>query len=567
MTTAGIDFGTTNSVVSIWTSDGPKVLPIDEPRDAGWADLGLDLLMPTIVGLGPDDSTLFGWAAKFGEYPTLEAVKRLLLAEEFVEIGGKHFVIEEIVTLFFAHLKDQAMKLAGAELDRVVVTIPANSRGLARYRTKICAAMAGLEVLTLINEPTAAAMAASRRFTHDGKVLVVDLGGGTLDVTLLESADGVFIEQASSGVPTLGGRDFDARLAKVVLETMTDMDWTPAEKRQFSSNIERAKILLSTQEFTNIDLPDGTSRKVTRAAFDEATRSLVERLGPAIDDCLSAAKMDRDQIDHVLLVGGSCRIPAVRDFVVSRLGKQPSADINPMTAIAEGASIAAAIMTGELDDNDFFVSTEHALGTIVQNPAGEMYFSEIIPRNYKLPASKEDVFFPIHEDQEFVNVQVIEGRPDVLDHPDNVILKEWEVRMPSPTRGDDRSFVLKYNYDVDGILHVLATDILTSEVLLDDSVAAGVTEDKETLVKVAKSAEKAVATGKLEAATDAVPDDPEIVELVQKARGKVIPFLEPDEADQLRDLVTQLVESSDSTTTAAAKESLRKSLARYSYLF
>ena len=567
MTTAGIDFGTTNSVVSIWTADGPKILPIDEPRDAGWADLGLDLLMPTIVGLGPDNSTTFGWAAKFGDYPTLEAVKRLLLAEEFVEIGGKHFVIEEIVTLFFAHLKDQAMKLAGAEIDRVVVTIPANSRGLARYRTKICAAMAGLDVLTLINEPTAAAMAASRQFTHDGKVLVVDLGGGTLDVTLLESADGVFIEQASSGVPTLGGRDFDARLAKVVMDTMTEIDWTPVEKRRFSANIERAKILLSTQEFTNIDLPDGSSRKVTRAAFDEATRSLVERLGPAIDDCLTAAKMDRDQIDHVLLVGGSCRIPAVRDFVVSRLGKQPSADINPMTAIAEGASIAAAIMTGELEDNDFFVSTEHALGTVAQMPNGEMHFSEIIPRNYKLPASSEDVFSPVHSGQETVRIRVIEGRSDQLDHPDNVVLREWQVQLPDPERGDDRSFTLNYRYDVDGILHVVATDIVSNEVILDDSIAAGITEDKETLVKLAKSAENAVATGKLEAATNAVPDDPEIVALVQKARGKVIPFLDPDEADQIRDLVSQVVDGTDPAAIASAKESLRKALARYSYLF
>ncbi len=566
MTTAGIDFGTTNSVVSIWTPDGPKVLPIDEPRDAGWADLGLDLLMPTIVGLTPDDETVFGWAAKLGEYPTLEAVKRLLLAEEFVEIAGKHFVIEEIVTLFFAHLKEQAMKLAGSELDRVVVTIPANSRGLARYRTRICASMAGLDVLTLINEPTAAAMAASRRFTHDGKVLVVDLGGGTLDVTLLESADGVFIEQASSGVPTLGGRDFDARLAMAVMETTSDSGWSPAEKRQFASNIERAKILLSSQEFTNVDLPDGSSRRITRSAFDDATRSLVERLGPAIDDCLSEARMDRDQIDHVLLVGGSCRIPAVRDFVIGRLGKQPSVDINPMTAIAEGAAIAAAIMTQELDDNDFFVSTEHALGTVAQSMYGSMEFSEIIPRNYKLPASREEIYSPVHAGQESVRVIVIEGRPEELDHPDNVILKEWEVELPPPDRGDERSFTLKYSYDVDGILHVRATDILSGDVILEDDVSAGVTSDKETLVKVAKNTQRVVETGKLVAATEAVPDDPEALELVQRARGKVIPFLDQDDAESIRALVTDLVDGPPEAQPAA-KEALRKALARYSYLF
>ncbi|WP_373070821.1 Hsp70 family protein [Gemmatimonas sp.] len=567
MTTAGIDFGTTNSVVSIWTPSGPSVLPIDSPKDARWAELGLDLLMPTVIGLSPEDETVFGWEAKLGDVPTLEAVKRLLLAEEFVELAGKLFVIEEVVTLFFAHLRDQALKLAGADIDRVVVTIPANSRGLARYRTRICAAMAGLEVLALINEPTAAAMAVSRRITHDGKVLVVDLGGGTLDVTLLEACDGVFIEQASSGVPTLGGRDFDSRLAALAVETVSDTDWTASDRRQFAANIERAKILLSTQEFTNIDLPGGESRRITRAAFNDSIRTLVEKLGPAIDECLQAAQMDFDLIDHLLLVGGSCRVPAVRDFVVSKIGKQPSSDVNPMTAISNGAAIAAAILTGELDDNDFFVSTEHALGTIATDDSGTSYFSEIIPRNHKLPASKEQIYLPHLPEQESVAIRVIEGRSDHLDHPDNVILKEWSVALPPPERGDNRQFALQYNYDVNGILHVHARDFLSNEVILDDDVASGVSGDKSKLAKVAKGAREAMATGRLEASTDAAPDDPEAVELIQRANSKVIPFLDDDEANPIRQLVQTLSAATDASARDAAKSDLRKSLSRYSYLF
>ena len=439
--TAGIDFGTTNSVVAIWTPTGPEVLSMDQPP-ADWAQLGFDKVVPTVIGIDRDLSTSFGWAAKTGSAPSLEAVKRLMLADEYVTVGDHQLIIEEAVTLFFAHLKSQAAK-QGVDIDRVVVTVPANSRGVARYRTRICAAMAGLDVLNLINEPTAAAMAASARMAHDGKVLVVDLGGGTLDVTLLESVGGVFIEHSSSGVPLLGGRDFDNRLMASIMETVPSSGWTGVQKKSFQLNVERAKILLSGQEFTNVDLPDGSSRRITRAMFDEATKSLVEKLRKPIEECLTAANIRPFDIDHLLLVGGSCKMPAVRDFVVSLLDKPPSAGVNPMTAIAEGAAVAAAILTDELSDNDFFVSTEHALGTIATLPNGVDYFFEIIGRFHKLPATAEGVYTPAHLQQEAVVIRVIEGRPEQLDHPDNVILKDWDVKLPAPERGDDRSFTLQ----------------------------------------------------------------------------------------------------------------------------
>lgn len=564
MVTAGIDFGTTNSVVSIWTNDGPEVLHMDEPP-GDWAQLGFDKVVPTVISIDDDNTTDFGWAAKTGSAPSLEAVKRLMRADEYVTVGQHQIVIEEAVTLFFAHLKRQAAK-QGVDIDRVVVTVPANSRGVARFRTRLCAAMAGLEVLNLINEPTAAAMAASARMTHDGKVLVVDLGGGTLDVTLLESVDGVFIEHSSSGVPVLGGRDFDTRFAASVMETVPSSGWTPAQKKSFQLNIERAKVLLSEQEFTNVDLPDGSSRRVTRSMFDESTRSLVEKLRAPIEECLAAARIEAADVDHLLLVGGSCKVPAVREFVVGLIGRAPSADINPMTAISEGAAVAAAILTDELEDNDFFVSTEHALGTIATHPNGESYFSPIIERNRKLPASQEEVYTPVYGQQETVNIQVIEGRPEQLDHPDNVVLKNWEVELPSPDRGDDRSFTLRYQYDLDGLLNVIARDDLTGDVLLEDDVSFGVSRDKRELVRMARNVESTVQSGRIEPTRSQTVSDPESTELLQRARSKVIPFLEDDEADALRSLADHLERSSGIDDETPAKDALRRALSRYSYL-
>ena len=564
MTTAGIDFGTTNSVVSIWTSDGPEVLPMDEPP-GDWAQLGFDKVVPTVISIDDDSTTEFGWAAKTGALPALEAVKRLMRADEFVTVGEHQIVIEEAVTLFFAHLKRQAAK-QGVDVDRVVVTVPANSRGVARYRTRLCAAMAGLEVLNLINEPTAAAMAASARMIHDGKVLVVDLGGGTLDVTLLESISGVFIEHSSSGVPALGGRDFDTRFAASIMETVPSAGWTPAQKKAFQLSIERAKILLSDQEFTNVDLPDGSSRRVTRSMYDEATRSLVEKLQAPIEECLQAARVETSDVDHLLLVGGSCRVPAVRKFVVDMVGRTPSADVNPMTAIAEGAAVAAAILTNELEDNDFFVSTEHALGTIATHSNGESYFSPIIERNQKLPAVQEEVYSPASERQESVNVQVIEGRAEQLDHPDNVVLKQWSVELPSAERSDDRSFTLRYQYDLDGLLNVRATDDLSGDILLEDDVSFGFSRDKRELVRMAKNVESAVESGRIEPTLSQSAGDPEAIELLQRARSKVIPFLEDDEADELRALASRLEGASNEGEVTECKEALKKALSRYSYL-
>jgi len=566
MATAGIDFGTTNSVVSLWTSTGPEVVQIDEPADQTWADLGFDRVMPTVFGLDRNKQTHFGWAAKLNkDLPSLEAVKRLMADADYVQVGDEDLVIEQVVAMFFRHIRAQVSLLAGEDIDRVVVTVPANSRGIARHRTRLCAQLAGLDVLTLINEPTAAAMAASQRMAHDGKILVVDWGGGTLDVTALETESGVFIEQASSGIPRLGGKDFDSKFSAAVLETVPEVQWTPTLRREFGLEIEKAKIRLSSQDYTNLLSPSGGTIRVTREMFDDVTRPLVERLRRPIEQVLHDARWDPSMVDHVLLVGGTCKIPSIRALVSEMLGRSPSAGVDPMTAISEGAAVAAAIMTGQLD-NDFFVSTEHALGTIALDGGGAPRFAQIIGRGHKLPAVGRDGFSPVFEDQETVLIEVIEGDPSLpLTHDLNVALAEWEIELPPPDRGDGRSFSLEYRYDVEGILHVKATDDFTGDVMLEETVGSRASRDKRELVAIASTVRSTVETGTLESRPVPRSDDPETTQLVQAARNKVIPFIDDAEAAEIRALVGAL-ESATDPSRIVAKDRLRSALNRYSYL-
>ena len=564
MTTAGIDFGTTNSVLSIWTPTGIEVIDIDTPP-LEWEEMGFGKVMPTIISVDESGKTIYGWAAKQGSGQVLEAVKRLLPSEETVMVGDQVVLVEQLVATFFAHVKRSALD-KGIEIDRVVVTIPANSRGVARYRTKVCAQMAGFEVLTLINEPTAAAMAASSRFAQDGRVLVIDWGGGTLDVTALESTNGVFIEEASSGVPKSGGKDFDQRLASYVLEGIVDLKWSSGSRRAFALEVERAKIRLSNQESVVIALPGGGSKQVTRAKFEDIVRPLVDDLRRPIQQCLAEAKWSAANVDHVLLIGGTCNIPIVRKVVHELLGIEPSVGLNPMTAVSEGAAIAAAILTDEIKDFDFFVSTEHSLGTVTfDNGIDE--FSEIIPKNHQLPASGKRTYFPAHPEQESVRIRVVEGDPGVaLDHPINSHLVSWEVGLPDPSRGDDRSFTLEYRYDREGILHIRAEDNMTGSLLLEQTVSFGAAGDKRKLVQIAKEVNKTIDTGVIDDSLSRSSRDPEIQRLLDQARNKVAPFVEDDVSKILLDLATTVESATNPAARKVAIDQLKALISQYTYL-
>lgn len=569
MTAVGIDFGTTNSVVAHWDGSQAEALDIDTPLPE-WSTYGFSRVMPSVFAQGAGEQALFGWAAKRADSHRFEAVKRLFATQRDVitDDAGSALVVEEVATMLFAQLR---MAAAGQGVDptQAVITVPANSRGLARHRTKICAGMAGLEVLALINEPTAAAMAYSSRNPGDQQLLVFDWGGGTLDVTILRSVSGVFMEQASKGLPTSGGLDFDSRLSKLVLDTVPDATaWSPAERHRLRLDLELAKIRLSEHEYTVVQLPGGDSRRITRAMFEDAISGLIDEARRPIQQCLDDIGAGPGSIDAVVMVGGTSKIPAVRACVAEMLGREPEPDIDPMTAVGQGAAIAAAIMTGELESNDFFVSTEHALGTVTFDPqVGRHEFSVLIPRNHKLPARKGDTYFPVFDEQEVVRIPVIEGDPAApIDDPDNVILKEWVVDLPGEPGDPGRSFDITYDYDMDGILHVVVTDGATGAEMLRDDVSYGVSSDKRQLVSIAQRARQTVEDGTVAGGGAALVDDPEAAALLQRALVQVVPFLDETAAEPVRTAVKEL-ENATPPDLADKKDALREILRPYSYLF
>lgn len=562
----GIDFGTTNSVLAQWNGNTAEVLSIDSPP-GDWQQMGFDRVMPSVLGIEDGRDVTFGWAAKRQPSSRLEAVKRLFATEEFVDIGGHRISVEEAAALLFGHIRNAS---PGVTVERAVVTIPANSRGVARFRTKLCAGLAGIEVQALLNEPTAAAMAFSEDAGNDQNVLVFDWGGGTLDVTVLETIEGVFIERASKGIPRSGGIDLDEAFGAAILAQLPSRSpWSPAQQIQFRLEVERAKVLLSTQDEVNLTLPGGGYFAATRELFVSAIRPKLEEIRRPIQQCLADLSMAPNGIDQLVMVGGSSKIPAARQLVSELLGREPAGGCDPMTAVAQGAAIASAILLDQLD-KDFFVATEHALGTVVHN-TGRPSFSVLIPRNHQLPAKETDGYVPAAEGQEVVQVKVIEGDPTKeVDHEDNVILKEWQIAVDPARSQQDNAFSITYEYNVDGILHITVTNQLTGTVMLRDDVSFGITKDKNQLVDLAKRVRTTIDTGSVlgggAVATTVRTADAEAVTLIGRARTKVIPFVDDEEAARLEAICSDLEHATGAGLTEC-KEALGRALRPYAYLF
>jgi molecular chaperone DnaK (HSP70) len=403
----------------------------------------------------------------------------------------------------------------------------------------------------------------------DKTVLVVDWGGGTLDVTLLESMDQVFHEQSSSGVIECGGLDFDRILFNKLRAASTGVEsWSPADVGALKIECEKAKIKLSSAEETNVAMPGGEYRHVTRRIFDDETRALVDRVRAPIERTLADGKRQPSDIDTLLLVGGTCKIPAVRQFICELLNMDPAPNVDPMTAIAEGAAIAAAIMNGELETTDFLVSTEHSLGTAVLGRVpGTLEFSEIIPRNHKLPAKQTETYVPASDFQEVLRVDILEGDPAAgMDDPDVIELRSWDIPIP-PRPRSEASFDLTYEYNLDGIVYVRLVDNVTGQVVHAGEVSAGVTQDKRQLVEIAERVGQTIESHEVQRTEVAsTTRDPQDLLLLQQARQKVMPFLDDAQSSRVGSLVAALEAASSESDIADAREELAAELRKYSYL-
>jgi len=462
----GIDFGTSNSVVADFQFGRPIVVPNHEAQAA----------TPSVVTLRRDGSLAFGQEAKenFDEERSIRSIKRVLGSATRVSLMGQEVRPEQVAVMLFSLLKRDAESVLREPIRRAVVTIPANSKGLARHATKLCASAAGLHVLTLINEPTAAAICYGLDSHTEQTVLVYDFGGGTLDVTILRSHHGIFEEVASKGVGRLGGDDLDLSLGEMLADrfkqrTGYNILHSPY-RTPFLLAVERAKITLSGEQ-TAVAWAAGLvperqlslEEPVERVEFERLIRPFLAQSGTAIDEALSRAEMLPRDIDRVILVGGTSKIPAVRRFVADKLGRAPEPfdKVDPMTCVAQGAAIVSAILQGApgLEHYAYSVKLEHSLCANPIDEKGHSFLDPIVKRGTDIPCSYTKTYFPVADPAERITVSVYEG--DVYDDPDdmeNVRLAEIPWVFDPPRKQADAGIDVTYEYGDDGILTVAIND-------------------------------------------------------------------------------------------------------------
>jgi molecular chaperone DnaK len=573
----GIDFGTSNSVVANFRYGQAEVLPNREGLK--WT--------PSVVTVRNDGSLAFGQEAKenFQEDRSIRSIKRILGTPDRVPLVGQNLRTEQVATMLFSLLKRDAEEALKEPITKAVVTIPANSKGLARHATKLCAGAAGMQVLTLINEPTAAAICYGLNVSQDQTVLVYDFGGGTLDVTILRIHHGIFEELSSKGIGKLGGDDIDAALAQIIAKRFQDKTGydllTSPYRTQFLLAVEKAKIELSSNPTAIARkaelVPDkhlSLEEEIDRATFERAILPLVEKSGTAIDEALSLRGMKPKDIDRVLLVGGTSKIPLIRRFVADRLGgKEPESfdRVDPMTCVAQGAAIVSAILQGApgLDNNAYSVKLEHSLCANPINERRQVYLDPIIKRGVDIPCSYTKTYHPVADPAERVLISVFEG--DVYDdpnHPDNVKLAEvpWEFVPPRPQR--DAALEVAFEYGDDGILTVQIHDIHANQKKRFAIQQTGADQlDAGQIIKMKRINEDLM---KRNETLENTAEYRDALELLKKTEQDVIPKIEdPTDRRELEELCRQVREamaSGDAKKMEDANGILNDRLLNYAYL-
>ncbi len=573
----GIDFGTSNSVVANFSYGKAEVLPNHEGQK--WT--------PSVVTLRRDGTLAFGQEAKenFDEQRSIRSIKRILGSSERVPLIGQNLRPEQIAVMLFSLLKKDAEQSLNDTFTKSVVTIPANSKGLARHATKLCAGAAAMQVLTLINEPTAAAICYGINAQHEQTVLVYDFGGGTLDVTILRIHHGIFEEISSKGIGKLGGDDIDLLLGKHLAEkfnkkTGYDIMNSPY-KQQFMLAVEKAKIDLSTDQTAAARkaeiVPErhlSLEEEIDRATFEKIIMPLVVQSGTAIDEALKLRNMKPRDIDKVLLVGGTSKIPLIKRFVTEKLaGKEPESfdRVDPMTCVAQGAAIVSAILQGApgLDNYAYSVKLEHSLCANPINERRQVYLDPIIKRGADIPCNFTKTYYPVADPAERVVISVFEGdNYDTPENQENVKLAEipWEFNPPRAQR--DCAIEVTFEYGDDGILTVQIHDIHARHRKRFAIQQAG--EDQlnaQQLIKLKRINEDLV---NKTSALESTPEYKEALEVLKKTENDVIPKVES--AEDKRDLeelcrqVRVAMGSGDRKKMEDATAALNDRLLNFAYL-
>jgi molecular chaperone DnaK len=472
-TIVGIDLGTTNSGVAIVQNGAPQMLPNGEER-----------IIPSVVGYSPAGQWLVGTPARnqyvFSPENTVRSIKREMGTDKRVQLAGQPFSPQEISAFILRELKGIAERNLGQAISDAVITVPAYFSDAARQATRDAGQIAGFNVRRIINEPTAAALAYGLNMAEDQLVLVYDLGGGTFDVSLVDLMGGIVEVRASHGNTRLGGDDFDQRLAEMVAGRFEEQHGVDLreDRRAWARLLratEMAKIELSSHPFAWIKeeyvaekngVPLHLEYEVSRHEFIEAIRDLLDKTMNSVDEVMTDAQVTPEEISHVLLVGGSTRIPAVWELVADYLDTEPHMSINPEEAVALGAGVQAGIIAGEPIDAILVDVTPHSLGIeVAEVRMGRIIpdrYSVLIRRNTTIPVTKEEVYFTLHPDQDTVEIQVYQGESPIAS--ENTLLGKFLIADLEPEHpGDLARVTVRFDFDVNGILKVTARDRHTGQ--------------------------------------------------------------------------------------------------------
>ncbi|MDD2391911.1 MAG: molecular chaperone DnaK [Bacilli bacterium] len=559
----GIDLGTTNSCVSIYEGDEAKII----------ANAEGERTTPSVVAF-KNDEIIVGAAAKrqmITNPNTVNSVKRLMGTDKKVEVNGKKYTPEEISGMILSELKKTAEDYLGEKITRAVITVPAYFNDSQRQATKNAGKIAGLEVERIINEPTAAALSYGLdKQEKSEKILVYDLGGGTFDVSILELGDGVFEVLSTSGNNSLGGDDFDNKIIDYLVkqfksENGIDLSKDKMAMQRLKDAAEKAKKELSGLTTTQISLPflsqgnDGPLHlelSMTRAKFEELCNELFESTLEPVRKALKDAGLSKNDINKVLLVGGSTRIPKVQELIQKELGKEPSKGVNPDEVVAMGAAIQGGILVGDVNDIVLLDVTPLSLG--IETLGGVS--TVLIPRNTTIPTSKSQIFSTAADNQPAVDIHILQGERSMAG--DNKTLGRFQLGNIAPAPRGIPQIEVTFDIDANGIVNVKAKDLGTNkEQSITITASTNLTEEEiDKMVKEATANKEADEKRKEEA--DLRNESEQIIFATEKAikdLGEKVDNKDKEKAEKEIEELKEALTKTDLEDIKTKKEKLTES--------